>query len=64
MSKLKAIINGWSNLLINGNEEQSKQRAKICAKCPHNVMNICTICTCPLPAKTRSEYDNCPINKW
>ena len=65
-NKLKAIIDGWSNLIVKPDiiEILAKQRADICSKCDSNHFNICIICRCPLPAKTRSKLTNCPDNKW
>ena len=44
--KLKSIINGWANLAIDGNKEVAEKRAKICAKCPHNVSNMAESSIC------------------
>lgn len=66
--KLGEIYDGWKNY-ISPNEEVeriAKERAEHCAKCDHNKYNTCTLCGCPLEAKTRSTKDTneCPIGKW
>lgn len=37
MTKLKAIVKGWENYIFPNPETEgkAKERAKICAKCPH-----------------------------
>lgn len=66
MSKLKEILNGWSNVVWPNPkvEKLAMDRALICAECPSNKDNICGECGCPLIAKTRSEYSTCPLGKW
>lgn len=66
--KLGEIYSGWANLIFPNKEveELAKQRAEHCSRCEHNVNNTCSLCGCPLAAKTRStkETNKCPIGKW
>lgn len=66
MSKLKEILSGWSNVIWENPriEKIAMDRAVICSECIYNVQNKCSQCSCPLIAKTRSEYSKCPMNKW
>ena len=66
MSKLQEIYNGWKNLIFPSEESEilAIKRAEICAKCPSNIKNTCTLCECYLPAKVRSVDSKCPNNKW
>lgn len=64
MSKFQEIVDGWSNLLTGNEKELAEERAKICAECPFNKMNICSSCGCFIPAKTASPKSNCPKNYW
>lgn len=66
MSKLKEILNGWTNVIWEKPEveKMAMDRAIICADCIYNVNNTCSQCGCLLIAKTRSEYSKCPMNKW
>lgn len=66
MSKLKEILNGWTNVIWEKPEveKMAMDRAIVCSTCDKNVNNICNSCGCPLIAKTRSEYSTCPEGKW
>ena len=66
MSKLKEILNGWSNVIWSSPEVEklAMDRALICSDCFYNTNNTCSQCGCPLIAKTRSEYSKCPMGKW
>ena len=81
MNTLDHILNGWKNYINKSEvtENVAKQRATICATCPHvrrgkllafvkdSLKEIegyyCGSCRCPLSAKVRST-DICPENKW
>lgn len=66
MSKFQEIISGWKNVLWSSPEVEklAMDRALVCGDCIYNVHNVCSKCSCPLVAKTRSEYSKCPMNKW
>ena len=69
----KQVFEGWSNWLAPPAElrEQIKQvrdaRLAICAVCPYYSKNIdpsswrtCTLCGCPIKAKTSALSTQCP----
>lgn len=41
-----------------------KDRSKICNKCEHKKLNICTQCGCFIPAKVMMPFAGCPLKKW
>lgn len=41
-----------------------KERAKICADCGFNTLNLCTKCSCFIPAKITGPNSECPQHKW
>lgn len=73
-NKLKEICNGWGNLLFPRRDlkkfikETGDYRLEICNKCKYNSKNCktwslftyCTICKCPLKAKTKCLICECP----
>ncbi len=67
MSKLEEIYQGWKNVIFKDPivEEEAKKRAEICASCPHASKHLtCSLCGCPLIAKTRSPKSQCPDKRW
>lgn len=78
---IKTILTGWKNYLNKSEvtENTAKQRAAVCAACPHakhgkllafikdSLAEVegayCALCHCPLSAKVRSN-DICPDNRW
>lgn len=44
----------------------AKKRYKECTECEvrNKTLNVCTICGCWLPAKTKLEKSSCPMGKW
>ena len=66
MNKLQEILNGWKNVIWEDPkiEDLAFKRAIICSDCDKNVNNTCSVCGCPLLAKTRSEFSKCPESKW
>lgn len=79
MSKLKNILNGWSNYVFQSPEIEklAKDRAVHCSTCPLNVNNTCSKkttvlhdntltsgCGCPLAGLLRSEESKCVLGKW
>lgn len=79
--KIQTILTGWRNFIDKSEviEETAKQRAAVCALCPHakqgklltfikdSIQEVegayCDQCGCPLSAKVRSN-DICPKSKW
>ena len=41
-----------------------KQRLDACLSCEKAELGICTICLCPLAAKSWIASEKCPIDKW
>jgi len=41
-----------------------KQRLDTCLKCEKAELGICTVCFCPLAAKSWIASEKCPIDKW
>ncbi|WP_353744838.1 DUF6171 family protein [Hydrotalea sp. AMD] len=64
------IIDVFKDILKGNLEFVSKQEAnsrfEICKKCEvrNPKLNICTICGCFLPAKTKLKKSTCPMNQW
>jgi hypothetical protein len=70
MSKLKDIIQGWSNVIWENPEIEALalERATVCSTCPTNINNVCSSsmggCGCPIIAATRAPYKKCPKGRW
>lgn len=74
MSKAREISDGYKSLLkrklgiteSEQNEEVFRARREICNVCPsrNSYLDVCTLCGCPLAAKTRSILTECPIKLW
>lgn len=79
MSKLKEILNGWTNYVFQTPEIEklAKDRAVHCSTCPINSGNTCSKrvtvihnnkpvsgCGCPLPGLLRSKNSTCKLGKW
>lgn len=70
MSKIKEIIEGWTNKIFTNEQVEilSNERMEICNQCPHKIkmlsVDVCELCMCPLSAKTRSPESDCAIHKW
>ena len=41
-----------------------KWRLDICLKCEKAELGICTVCYCPLAAKSWIASEHCPEHKW
>ena len=54
--------------LLNFNDRVPKAvqkwRLGICLKCEKAELGICTVCYCPLAAKSWIASEHCPENKW
>ena len=72
MGRFNEIVNGYSNLVKSklglSSEEDEKifqARRTICNACSKKTENDrCSMCGCPLEAKTRSLITNCPDGNW
>ena len=72
--RIREIYNGWRNLLLPKEKQRvvikttSSYRMEICNVCIYNSRNCkkmslfkyCTICKCPLKAKTKCLICECP----
>lgn len=47
-------------------KEVAQQRFDVCLQCDarDEALNICTICSCYLPAKTKLKDATCPMELW
>lgn len=47
-------------------KQTAHNRMSICRQCEvrHPKLNICTICGCYLPAKTKLKKSSCPMDLW
>ena len=54
--------------LLNFNDRvdkpTQKERLSLCLKCEKAKLGICTVCFCPLAAKSWIASEKCPIDKW
>ena len=54
--------------LLNFNDRvdkaTQKARLKTCLDCDKAELGICTVCFCPLAAKSWIASEECPIGKW
>ena len=70
MINLKEIVDGWSHVLIKDEktEAEAERRLSFCYGCKNRTQIIgidcCSICSCPLLAKSRSVDSLCPAGKW
>jgi hypothetical protein len=61
------IILAWWYWLTNRNDEIAQYRLKICAHCELLKWGVCTVCGCPIVAKSRLLDESCPHpmgDKW
>jgi hypothetical protein len=69
------LIKEWFNFLSPQKKELFNYRYEICQDCifKDDDIDICTICSCPLKAKTKGDYDidengksidGCPKKYW
>ena len=52
------------NLNDRVDKATQKERLGTCLKCEKAELGICTICFCPLAAKSWIASEKCPIDKW
>lgn len=72
MGVIKNIAEGWTNYILNRQNEVSASRMEECNKCDYistkhetNRPDVhCIKCGCTLAAKTRSLESECPIGLW
>jgi len=64
--KIGSIVTGWTNVIWKDKETEAEalRRVEICSGCGSNYRNVCTQCSCFIPAKARSMIESCPLNKW
>ena len=41
-----------------------KDRLAICKECPNFKHNVCEVCKCFMPIKTRIKWAKCPKGLW
>jgi hypothetical protein len=60
--EIKGIIEGYWNLLIPNEDVEiiAATRREICDVCEHKAETKCSICGCPIRAKSRSMTSKCP----
>ncbi len=69
-NKVKEIAEGYFYNLIQNDvvNEEAERRLSICNACPSKSalvgIEVCSICDCPLFAKTKSPTSECPLGKW
>lgn len=64
LRKCKNIIKGYRFLLWGMNNKLSKKRMSKCLDCDLLRWWFCKDCGCFIPAKTRVEDEDCPLEKW
>ena len=64
LKKLSSILIGWFNYFFNKEEKMSKERLYICVGCKKNISGVCSMCGCPLVAKSRVKDEVCDLDKW
>ena len=52
------------NLNDRVDKATQKDRLGTCLKCEKAELGICTVCFCPLAAKSWIASEKCPIDKW
>ena len=52
------------NLNDRVDKATQKERLATCLKCDKAELGICTVCFCPLAAKSWIASEKCPIDKW
>ena len=45
-------------------QKNYKDRLTICKECPNFRLNICKVCKCFMPLKTRIKRAQCPNGLW
>ncbi len=45
-------------------KEVQRQRLNTCLECDKAELGICTVCYCPLAAKSWIASEHCPEHKW
>lgn len=66
MSKIKQIIQGYKNLIIEDKELEPlfQSRYETCLTCENNKLGVCKLCLCPVIAKSHSPLEDCPAHYW
>lgn len=63
---LDVVKDIFTGKLKFASKQVAKTRYTECVNCEvrNPRLNICTICGCFLPAKTKLEKSECPMGKW
>lgn len=68
---VKKLLNIIKGHFLNTSKQEDKlsiQRMTICSDCSQKestvIGDICSLCGCPLSAKTKVEDEECDMNKW
>lgn len=75
MAKIRNIIEGWSNDILNEfgllsveKKRLAIDRLLICDTCDVRTNKICDKrkggCGCPIKKKVMAIHDSCPLRKW
>lgn len=69
IKKIKHIILGTLNNILNRNKEIANPRLNICKRCSEKkyifkMGYICKQCGCVLKSKTTIKDESCPLKKW
>lgn len=61
-----AILDFFNGDLEFVTKTKAKERQAICNQCEakNKKLNVCTICGCYLPAKTKLKESSCPMSQW
>jgi hypothetical protein len=65
-------MDGYSDSEIKKEVEENRgkkferERTLICKQCEHlvQIFNVCNVCGCFMPIKTKLKRAECPIGKW
>ena len=66
---IKEVLSGWRLNSQMTTEELARagHRLNVCMHCPEMdsfLYNKCSLCHCPVVKKAKSNYTDCPKNKW
>ena len=45
-------------------KDVQKERLQLCLDCDKKILGACSVCWCPLAAKSWIASESCPIGKW
>jgi hypothetical protein len=64
MIKIFRIMLAWWFWTTNQNDILATERLQICARCQYRKWFVCSLCGCPIGAKSRDPEEFCPVGKW